>query len=317
MNWLDGFIALSVLIYIVNGVKRGFLKGLVELVGIIVFLSIPLILHIPAGRVLEKFGVSGVYSAALAFLIILVITISIYHTLGERLYRWIPEKIKISQANRILGLFTGLIKGIVFATLLLAIIVALPISLITSKHIEESEFASSMLDSAATVTSAAADIFGEPFHHAVGFFTIQTEEDEGVDLRFSVENPQIDEQAEVEMLRLLNEERVKEGLPELIMDETLREVARKHSIDMFRRGYFSHIDPEGVSPFDRIREGGISFIAAGENLALAQTVSIAHKGLMNSPGHRANILHTQFGKVGIGAVSGGRYGIMFTQNFTD
>ncbi len=78
-----------------------------------------------------------------------------------------------------------------------------------------------------------------------------------------------------------------------------------------------HIDPEGNSPFDRMRDGGVRFITAGENLALAQTVSIAHKGLMDSPGHRANILSPHYSPVGIGVAQGGRHGTMLTQKFAD
>jgi uncharacterized protein YkwD len=84
---------------------------------------------------------------------------------------------------------------------------------------------------------------------------------------------------------------------------------------MFARSYFSHISPEGATPFDRIRKAEISFLTAGENLALAQSLHLAHTGLMNSPGHKANILHKSFGRVGIGILDGGIYGIMVTQNF--
>ena len=61
----------------------------------------------------------------------------------------------------------------------------------------------------------------------------------------------------------------------------------------------------------------IKFISAGENLAYAPTVEIAHQGLMNSPGHRENILRPSFGRVGIGVIDGGVYGKMFTQDFAD
>jgi uncharacterized protein YkwD len=54
---------------------------------------------------------------------------------------------------------------------------------------------------------------------------------------------------------------------------------------------------------------------AGENLAMAQSLNIAHDGLMKSPGHRANILRLHFGRVGIGVLDGGRDGLMVTQNF--
>lgn len=317
MNWLDAAIATGIFIFIITGLRRGFLIGMIELTGLMVSVSIPLFFYIPGGRVLENLGISQVYSGALAFLVIFIITISIFFAIAEKLYRWIPRNIRASQVNKVFGLLTGLLKGLVVITLLLAFIVALPVPLITSEHVEKSYFGSPLLDASAAATSLTAQIFGESLRHAVGFFTIEPDVGEGVDLKFTVANPVIDQEAEMEMLRLLNEERALMGLPELVMDETLREVARQHSVDMFQRGYFSHIDLEGNTPFDRMLAGGASFIIAGENLALAPTVSIAHKGLMRSPGHRENILRSQFRRVGIGAARGGRHGAMFTQNFTN
>jgi uncharacterized protein YkwD len=84
---------------------------------------------------------------------------------------------------------------------------------------------------------------------------------------------------------------------------------------MLRRGYFSHYTPEGHDPFYRIRAAKIPFRTAGENLALAPTLPMAHEGLMNSPGHRANILQKSFGRVGIGIMAGGPHRLMVTQNF--
>jgi uncharacterized protein YkwD len=86
---------------------------------------------------------------------------------------------------------------------------------------------------------------------------------------------------------------------------------------MLARGYFAHVTPEDRDPFDRIREGKVRFLTAGENLAFAQSLPVAHRGLMNSPGHRANILRPQFGRLGIGIMDGGRFGLMVTQNFRD
>jgi len=84
---------------------------------------------------------------------------------------------------------------------------------------------------------------------------------------------------------------------------------------MFARGYFAHVTPEGVDPFTRMREAKVSFLTAGENLALAPTLQIAHTGLMNSPGHRENILRPSFGRVGIGIMDGGLHGLMISQEF--
>ncbi len=68
---------------------------------------------------------------------------------------------------------------------------------------------------------------------------------------------------------------------------------------------------------DRLNEAAISYSVAGENLALAPTVQTAHNGLMNSEGHRKNILDPEFKKLGVGVIDNGVYGKMFVQVFTD
>jgi uncharacterized protein YkwD len=117
------------------------------------------------------------------------------------------------------------------------------------------------------------------------------------------------------MLELINVERQAHGLQPLQADPEATDVARAHSRDMFARGYFSHLAPDGADPCARLRRAGVSFRAAGENLALARTLAMAHRGLMDSPGHRANILRPAFGRVGIGILDGGRHGLMVTQVF--
>ncbi len=317
MNWLDAVIAAGLLLFIIAGFRRGFLIGLVELAGIMVSVGIPLVLYLPGSRILEGWGMPQVYSGALAFLIIFFIVLSVFSAIANNIYRWIPDQLHAFPVNKVFGLLTGLLRGLIAITLLIALIVSLPLPFITSDHVEQSQLGSPLLDNAVTVTALTSHIFGEAFQHAIGFLTIETEVGETIDLGFTVADPEINEETEMEMLRLVNQERAREGLPELVIDETMRDVAREYSVDMLQRGYMGHIDLEGNTPFERMRDGGVSFITAGENLALAQTVSIAHKGLMDSPGHRANILSPHYSRVGIGAARGGRYGTMFTQKFAD
>jgi uncharacterized protein YkwD len=119
------------------------------------------------------------------------------------------------------------------------------------------------------------------------------------------------------MLDLLNRERAGIGLGPLVPDDRLREAAREHSLEMFRRSYFSHESPVAGSPFERMHRAGARFNAAGENLAYAPTVEAAHRGLMNSPEHRKNILSPNFRRAGIGIVKAAAWGRMVTQNFAD
>jgi uncharacterized protein YkwD len=120
--------------------------------------------------------------------------------------------------------------------------------------------------------------------------------------------------AEREMWRLLNRERTDRKVQPLEWCEECARVARAHSKDMYRNGYFSHIDSDGDDPFDRMMASDIAYGAAGENLSIAPTVTKAHDGLMESPDHRENILRSLFDEVGIGCYEG-PYGFMCTQVF--
>ena len=120
--------------------------------------------------------------------------------------------------------------------------------------------------------------------------------------------------AEARMLELLNRERTDRGLDPLTWCESCAVVARGHSKDMYRNGYFSHVDSRGKDPFDRMVAADIVYAAAGENLSIAPSVAKAHDGLMESPDHRENILRELFDEVGIGCYEG-PYGFMCTQVF--
>jgi uncharacterized protein YkwD len=160
-------------------------------------------------------------------------------------------------------------------------------------------------------------LFGDAYQEAFTLLTIKPTSEDSIELGFSAQDFSVDKDAERQMLDMVNEERSKRGLVILSWDENIAKVARAHSADMFKRGYFAHENLDGLSPFDRMKAGGISFMLAGENLALAPNVEMAHKGLMESPAHKENILRPEFRKIGVGCQNGGIYGRMFTQNFTD
>jgi uncharacterized YkwD family protein len=120
---------------------------------------------------------------------------------------------------------------------------------------------------------------------------------------------------EEQMIKLVNQERTAAGLRALIADSPLTHTARLKSQDMVQSNYFAHQSPNYGSPFDMMSQFGIDFQTAGENIACNQTVAAAHQALMNSQGHRENILNESFVYVGIGIISGGPCGQMYTQQF--
>jgi len=124
--------------------------------------------------------------------------------------------------------------------------------------------------------------------------------------------------AEQHALDLINGERASAGLSPLVMDEDLRAVARAHSEDMVARGFISHVNPDGLNPFDRIKAAGIGYVSAGENIAVTTgptPAESARDGWMASPPHRANILRPQFNRTGMGVAVDGTGKYYFTQDF--
>lgn len=106
---------------------------------------------------------------------------------------------------------------------------------------------------------------------------------------------------EKEVVRLTNIERSKQGLKPLTLNTELSKVARIKSKDMVDKKYFDHNSPTYGSPFDMMKSFGISYRAAGENIAYGQrTPEEVVNGWMNSPGHRANILNGNFTEIGVG-----------------
>lgn len=120
---------------------------------------------------------------------------------------------------------------------------------------------------------------------------------------------------EEEMLKLINQDRAQNNAPPLQIDMQITNIARVKAQDMIDNHYFSHYSPKYGSPFDMLKSIGVSYVEAGENIAGNQNVQNAHKALMNSPGHRKNILNPHFTHIGLGIKSGGRYGNMFSQMF--
>lgn len=118
---------------------------------------------------------------------------------------------------------------------------------------------------------------------------------------------------EQEVIRLTNVERQKAGLKPLTEDWELSRVARHKSNDMAQNNYFSHTSPTYGSPFNMMKAYGITYRAAGENIAKGQrTPQQVVNAWMNSSGHRANILNANFTHIGVGYDKNGHY---WTQMF--
>lgn len=119
------------------------------------------------------------------------------------------------------------------------------------------------------------------------------------------------------LFEAMNEARRAEGLAALEWDASLVEVGYARATNLVEHGYFEHYGPDGESAFSELAARGIRYRLAGENLARnnyteTKTVAAAFDGLMNSAGHRANILEERFSSVGVACVREGKMWVYVT-----
>ncbi|MBU1088250.1 CAP domain-containing protein [Patescibacteria group bacterium] len=115
------------------------------------------------------------------------------------------------------------------------------------------------------------------------------------------------------VIKLTNQERQKNGLPQLVYNQDLASSATNKAKDMFAYNYWAHNSPSGKTPWDFFKEIGYDYSTAGENLAkdFYDTDSMV-KAWMKSPTHRDNILHAKYKEIGIGVVNGTLNGVKTT-----
>lgn len=322
MNYIDLSVIIVIAYYLFQGRKSGFVHLSFELLSMTVSLLFALLLYAPIGRlisVLLKFfqiALSPVWANPLGFFITWFLVESVFFALAHLL-------LKKMQANTFIGskkdlafsAVPAILKGLIFGAIFLSLFVSLPVQGSIKNDIVKSKIGGPLVRATDKLNSIFDNIFGGAIRQSLNFVTIKPGSEEVYDLGFKTEEFRPDLDAETRMLQLVNEERAKVGLKPLVMDERLRQLARTHSANMFREGYFSHTGKEGKGPCDRMDDAKIKYQYCGENLAYAPDVELAHRGLMNSPGHRANILNANYSTVGIGILNADNYGEMFSQEF--
>lgn len=316
MNWIDIVLIFIVLLSVMSGFQKGFVAGFLSLLTWLGSVLIGFFFYIHVAAFIETFTTAlGVWTRPIAFLGTVVFASIIISLITNRLLHLTPEHTHGDSINKFLGIFPGFVSGVINAIIVAALLMSLPLSETISNTARESRLTNYFVGPAEWLEAKIAPVFGDAVQRSMNRLMVKPESDETVKLHYTVANPKVREDLEAKMLELVNAERAKEGLKPLVADPEMAVVARKHSRDMFAKGFFAHVNLDGKDPFGRMRQEGVRFLTAGENLALAQTLDLAHNGLMNSPGHRANILHKSFGRLGIGILDGGIYGLMVTQNF--
>lgn len=317
MNWIDIILLIVMVMSIVASYNRGLIISLLDLLSWIGSFIVAFLTYKPISNLVQDaVPALNYWAVPLTFVLLVMLARLLFDTICYSIIKNVPQQAHLSTLNKLLGIIPGTINGVVWAAIFSSFLFFIPYSAKLSEEIQEAWFAERLIGKVYWLQDKLYPVFNDALNHSLKT-TPKLSKEESFKLPYTVKKTRIRPDLEAKMLVMVNEERMQRGLKALKPDPQLTMVARKHAADMFARSYFSHLSPEGSDPFDRIREEKVEFIAAGENLALAQNLNIAHTGLMNSPGHRANILNPKFGRLGIGIQDGGIYGIMITQNFRD
>ncbi len=314
-SWVD-IVIMAIIVYaLYDGWERGFTLLLANLGSFLASLWLAIRYHKLVGNFfVEKFGIASSWTDVLGYVAVALVSQVIIEEIFRVGMGKLPKKFQESKINHWLGSVLSAVNAIIIIAFFLLLILSLPLRGTIKQDIRKSVVARFIV--------AVSERYGgaEIAKDAVKFLTVEPGSKERVPLEIPKDASisfVIDEGSERELIALVNQERAKQGRAPLVTDTEITKVARAKSRDMFERRYFSHYDPDGKNAADRLSGAGIAFTFVGENLAYAPDVGSAHEGLMNSEGHKANILEARFHRIGVGVIDGGIYGRMFTQIFAD
>lgn len=320
---IDFFALLLLGVLLIRGWARGFVREGMDLVGLIVGTILAFRLAPLLGAVFEAlFGLSeGVARLIAGTLLLFAVGIG-----AAFLTRAIETRFRmpgLNWVNRAGGAGLAAAWGIFLATLLLTLAAVSPLPPSMSEHLDDSAVTRTLTDPNGLPQEVFDALAGDRLVAAlvnirdlVGSRQVIIGPDDRLEIEPAKRRQlERDHGAAIEIFELLNAARVQNGLPSLEWDQDLAEVGAGHAFEMYLDGYFAHVSPITGDVGDRLVAAGISYRVAGENLALAVSTTEVHEGLMDSPGHRANILGESYTRVGI-AVVDGPLGLMTVQVFT-
>jgi uncharacterized protein YkwD len=326
-NLVDGLLLALFALALIDGARRGFTTYATELAAFALGLGVAFSLFEPLSSALHlALGVPLGLAGFGVFLILLVLAHGIVQASLQGRVAWLARKLRLdpgtsSRLTQRAGAVPALGTAVLLSSLVLSALVVLPQSgyrpLVLS-----STFGSTIASESSFIRPRLQHLLVPANRESQAVFVPEVPPDAGADAFYRLQFPeqldtQLDVGAENRMLALVNQVRQQNGLRALVMDPILQEAAREHSLDMYQRHYFSHLTPDGKSPFDRMRSHHAHFVTAGENIAFAPDVDQAYQSLQASPDHRANVLNPDFKCLGMGVYRAVGYGEMFTQDFSD
>jgi uncharacterized protein YkwD len=318
LNPVDLGVLAIVLLAAWYGFRAGFVNSVYGLASWILAIAAGFAFQGPAARAIEAAtALPGPVATTVGFIAVIVAVEALFSIAGYLSIRPLARLVRESRlgaVDRLLGTIPATIRSVLIVAVVVLAIEALPLSTEIKAAVETSRTGRIVNDRVVAYQPQISALTNRLGGAPLLVTRVGEEQTELLSLPDDLEL-EADPAAERQLLDYVNEERTQRGRAPLVWDERLVPVARAHSEEMFRLKYFSHESPVAGSPFDRLKTGGVTYSRAGENLAYAQSVAVAHRALMDSAGHRENILRPEFTRIGIGVINAGPYGRMVTQLF--
>lgn len=317
-NWVDLVIFLVLVFFIAEGLSVGFWVILTDFLSFLFSLLFALKNYSIISDFLQsELGMGRSLSNAGGFLIIAILSEVLLGYILTKMHKRLPEKLRKNKLVKPAAILPALGETFVIASFFITLLITFPISPGLKSAVGRSIFGGFVIRETTVLESKLSNIFGGVAESTLSHLVVKPGSKERISLNVESEDIRVDREAEGDLFGLVNNERNNIGASALDLKAELVPVARGHAKDMWERGYFGHITPDGDDVGNRLNEAQVGFVIAGENLALAPTTEVAHTGLMNSEGHRKNILSPEFENIGVGVIDNGIFGKMFVQVFTD
>lgn len=306
-----------------RGYWRGFVREAMDLAGALAGLLLAFRFSYPTGDALSSVIGASPWAARLVSGGLIFVAIGVVASLIAGRLQSVVNLPGLRLSNRLAGAGLAVLWGGVIATLILSIGLLVPIQAV-EESIEGSSVASVLVDSDGPTQKLLALLSGDRalemmlnLRGLIGAERVTVAGDASYKLPpVPLTTTSRDDESAIELFERVNRDRAEAGLPTLAWSSELARVGALHAQDMYASGLLAHHSPATGSLADRIQAANVDASVVGENFALAADPADVQRGLMASPSHRENLLHTEFDTIGIGAVSG-PYGLMVVQVFSD
>lgn len=318
MIWVDWLIILFIVFGVWLGFWRGFLAQVFQIIALLLALLAAFWIFPSVGGWLEQqLHVSISLARPLSLAVIFFVLAFAFQFGAGILQKLFAPFVAANPINRAAGAIAGGVQKLLIAAFVLVLLVTLPLSAKVKDTINSARLARPLIRVALATEAQLTQWIDSDSLASLSYRTVNSDEKSTTALNYTVADPTVDLPGEATLFVLTNEIRKKDKKAELIPNLRLRAVAEAHGRDMLAKGYFSHLSPQGKDALNRVNEAKITVLTVGENLASAATVEAAQIGLLASPGHRKNILSSDFNQVGISVLDAGTHGKMVVEVFAN